>query len=673
MAKLILLTNQPIEICLDNQVQLNLSASDFDVLTGTDNNVNYFTQGGKVCVNKELEQRLKFISDVNVFDGQNLRGGEIPAFIETGFLSFQGFAAIDSYERINGVLYINYRFKGGYTNFKEKLHKNITDLDLGTHRNSSTNIQDLFQDDTPYDGTNPIWYSLKNYGEGQTGAIPFTEDVNVPASYMRPDIHTAHIIKAIEEESETPIKSKFFQTEFFRRQIHPSVTNLKFVYSELGLTSPLVRPNTATDLEFTDSSKWNTIEDPYGANTGGSNVFGINFPSTLIDDFTVNVKGVIELTSSTPINILFLLKPVNANAPIINGQSYTLTPGLNKINWNFEGEINTEWFAFTQTAVAHTFGVQTNIQTIVSTGTVIPDIKIFNNSILKEETTNDYISAISDLYNLVWFYDEAKRCLIVEPRYSVTLPTGEKVQGFYKEFSTSDSLRTDCENEGGNFTHFQVNRNFYLRFKDDDNDKKVDETTFEHYELLSNKYPDEDTIQSNEVFAATILGRLLNNPDTNSTPLIPLFQHWNRTDEDEDRKPKFDFCNRILYKHGFKTGTWVYEGVQFSEYPFAAQVADGINLGYGESVNFSGVRAEGLAKIFYQTDFDIYNYAFVKSINATIEPLQLIDRVSLFRNSQGIANKYGVGNYILESIDIGVKSEQKKYKCVINVISLNRK
>ena len=661
MPKLII-TERPaiIEICFDDLVQLDLAATDFDVLTGEDSNINYLSVGGQFCADLELRRKLKHLTDVNVFDGQKMRDTFSDCFLESGVLTFRGRVKFTNYTWSRDVLKINFLFVGGFANVLNELPDSICDLDLGFHRNTEQGIRDIFEDDTPYNGTNPVWYSLKNYGSGLQPQSPYVGNVNVPVTYMRPDIHAAAIIEKLNTYLSAKIKSKYFDTEYFRRQLHPHVANgLNISFVEAELIAP-INENAADQLiiPLGDASLFSISENNYQAiwqGAGALNSPDIRFNQWYNDGEEVTIKGNIEILNDQE---MYIIAGVFDDSGTVTSGSQKISKDSPNFSITVEG-VNKDHVIILflrGSSGNYQIGIETQITVCIRTTQLKEGLKIFNNSIAKCEETRTYISGLSDTANLVWFYDEKRKCTIVEPKHDVMLPTGEFVQGFYKSFTTRESLVYECDKEEGNFNAFNVNRHLYFRFKEDDNDTRTRDTTFQHYEILNSKYPDEETEQTNEVFAATVLGRFPDNPDANNIPRIPVFQSWEDSDPNADTSAKYDFENRILYKHGNISGNWIYNGTQLLVYPLAAQIYDGINLGYGD-VGFGSDRVKGIASNFYQSDFDLYNFAIVKTIPACIRPMQMLDLAAFFREPQLINNKKGAGKYLVRDVKLGIQED----------------
>lgn len=611
------------EVFIDNEnaLPVNLAIKDFTQISGEKNNVSYFTYTMDIPYEVNAEA-LGCAVDLNVSSAQDLPGIELNAFLESGFYTFRGVIKITGYQRTGSQTNLKAQFLGGLKNWINLLPTDLRDLELGESVYDTATITSIFNDSDAYDGSLEIWYSLKFY--------QMFEDPNFVSTVdFRPDLYFAAIIRAIEETSNTPIQSNFFATEYFRRYLMPYVGDGRLIYRQHRATANVNIVDAFGGFIDLSTLDW-TNDDPLGAVTITRPVGAIPVSD---DEVNVTYKFSLNVTTSKT-----SLAVVLSNTALESKDNTAIFPGQNdfELSGTFtSSEVPAILIEGDYTILAGST-IEMEIEGVIFSG--IEGVTLQHRSTIKPDVkTNDFISGLSDLNNLIWFYDENNEVLIVEPKWDVTLPTGEFVRGFYSSLADDYTEMLDCGTEEGDFNiDVNVRRDLVMAFKEDNDDNAVkDSRRFAHLEELPPKFPDGETVQRNEIFAPT------NNIPlpaayTGTTAPAPVPTFIEETDDVE--APAFDFEPRVLYKMGMLPYEWRFNNTTIiTGAPIAAQVLvpDVVvpagqptfaNLGMGDFNDFLG-----LSNLFYTTDFRIYRFGVLKTVNMALPMTVLLDLERLFR------------------------------------------
>lgn len=635
------------EVFIDNAkaIPVNLGIKDYTEITGSKNNLSFFSY--TIEIPYELNAvALGQAVDINVTSAQDLIGQELNGFLESNFYTTRGFIKIQSYEKQNGSYVLKAQYLGGIKNWVALLPTYLRDLELGSSTFSTANVTTIFSDPDPYDGSLSIWYSLKFYQR-------FLATDRISTHDLRPDIYFAAIINALEATSNTPIQSRYFATEYFRRQMMPYVGDGRVIYNlwEAEVNTDISNPT--GDFLYIDKPNWTIINDPLGAITL-TTFFGVVPPAD--EEAIVTVRMTLNITTSkTGVYVGLIDQFLNQK------EISFLKNGVNELvlSGSFAGGDRPSVFIEGDHVLLAGSTIRMEIEGVLFLGVDIQH----RSTIPADLKTTDWISAITDLGNLIWFYDENNERLIVEPKWPVTLPTGEYVPGFYQGFAEDYTDVVDCATEEGDFLiNDQLKRNLLFLFENDsDNKAVISKTQWSHTEILTPKFPDGTTEQKNEVFAAIINKEI---PDTfgGSTvpPLIPYF----RKEDDEPEAPEYDFLPVILYKMGVLPYEWKFNSTSLSTgVPIAAQVLiptvavpvgqpEYANLGYGDHQNIPGI-----INTFYTRDIETYKYGVRKTISLNLPLKVLSDMEKLFRYLK-FTNTTSGSFHVLENFQITINQDK---------------
>lgn len=637
------------ELFIDNgnALPVNLAIKDFNQISGAKNNVSYFTYS--VSIPYDLNAAaLASAVDLNVTSAQDLPGVELNAFLESSFYTFRGVLKISSYEKQGNVTSVKAQFLGGLKNWINLLPEYLRELELGESLFDTASVSSIYSDSNPYDGSLEVWYSLKYYQK-------FIDPDFVSTLDFRQDVYFAAIIRAIEVLSSTPIQSNLFASEYFRRMLMPYVGDGRVIYRQWDGFLNTDRVISVGEFVNAFTSIW-TTDDPLGALTAFTPVGAIPIVD---DEVNMTFKCVFNVTTAKT-SLFVILSDQNLNTK----DSISIPAGITSFELSgvFESGNRPQLFIEGDCVLLTGSSIELQVE-----GSQFEGVYIKHRSAIRSDLkTADWISGLSDLFNLVWFYDENNEVLICDPKWNVLLPTGETVRGFYSDLAEDYSGIQDCDTESGDFgIDVDVKRSLIMAFQHDKDDRAVkSDRKWSHLEVLPPKFADGETLQRNEAFAPTVNQALPDAYTGGTNPaIVPTFL---KDSADEIENADYDFISRVLYKIGVLPYSWKFNNASVvSGAPIAAQVLEvavalppGLpgfaNVGMGD---FN--KRLGLSNLFYWRDFEIYRNGVIKTVNMALPVTALLNlevffRLLKFTNTQ----ESGALFHVLDSAQIIVNMER---------------
>lgn len=654
----IILNSSSIELPVEekNITAVNYNIKDFTKLAAAKNNLSYYSWDIEILGNEENNRKLKYAASINSMNGDDLRGIELSAILERDSFATKGTFKITDYKVEKNVLKYRGQFLGGLTNWIKSLPNYIDELDLGEYEFSSKNVVATFKDGEPYNYHEEVWFALKYYGR-------YEEVTYVKQEEMYPDVYLGAIVQAMSIYSAIPIRSHFFASEYFRRWLHFYTGNglfrAKIFEAELTTSQGI-----NTDY-FDFENTWSVIFNPREITPSPRNDLVIR---PVVERFIL--EGVIDV--NIPNGSTHKLEVIDEFLNPIASQ--LLINGINNINIELEID-RRRFFSLKISESGGTIYSGSNL--IISTLQPLKKGVILKvNSILPHVKMTDWVSAVTDLGNLVWFYDDQTGTLIVDPKYTSMLPTGEVVQGFYKDAPTEDwEAKVICTNYEGSFKVKDTKKTLLFKFKEDENDTIINGNEYERRIDLNERYPEGVTEFENELFAPTVTRLIpeaiysdLNEP----YPKVPTFINIDpalytdngltitlgnlpeQENENYNRENISNYEMRLGYKIGMVEGSWRYDngdeenpsGDILTEYPYAAQVDDNHNANIGFA---NTPLVKGIVSTFYPKDIAIYNYGIIKTIKLSLDKLIVFEK--LFRYTKFVNTYYGgQGKFILDNL-----------------------
>lgn len=655
------------EVQLDqnSQAKIQLGVKSFASLVEGKTNIAFFTLNLPINYNIN-QQALRTAIDHNFEPGQDITGQKLEAALEIGWMVFEGEILFNGYDKTRGFYNMRTQFISGIQSLTSRLPEYVRDLPFGRFEFTAANIASYLAANynKPFDGNNELYWCEKYYqGNQQSNSYRTDSDV-------KPDMHMAAITSAMSRHLGQQLKSQFFQTVFYRNILHPFVGEnlVRALYVEAELLSDYVI-SSGIDTVDLSSPPWNVTFDP-----NGMILFG--FESVLLlsdwDKATLEVEADFDVAASAtnPVAPFYLSGQnlvVQDQISMQAGQNNTFT--LKGVYFGTGAAVTTRRPYFL-IAGPCTIQAGSKIRIYFTAPSVAEGALWDNSSVIPADLkTIDYITGITGLFNLVWFYNPFIDEAIVEPKWSYQCPmTGELGDGFYRNIAYVDdwSDKLDCVEESADFlVNTDAQREFVLAFQEDDSDGFVNDELLYAFEItLSGKYKAGQKTNRNEIFAPTQSGAMNPNYAVAATLQVPILVNDVESLAVITNEKYYDFEMRILYKPGHyaRAGYYLNGSIQSEMYPAHHRaVLDGsilvpsvsgqliINLGYDD---FAGVK--GLANTFYPTDIAILNRGFRKKIKGLLSLSEFLDLERLFRHLKYVNTKNGVGLYVLEQIALPI-------------------
>lgn len=558
--------------------------------------------------------------------------GNLKAVIEMKFFAFPGFLKITG----TGDHFIKANFVGGLANWTQLLPEFTRDLEFGTTLFTQASIDSTNANIDPYDGTNPVWFSLKKYND-------YLDPTGVGPLDWRPDMMLKRVIEAVEDYTNIPIVSNLFNTEWFRRIMEP--------YRGDGTVEYEAYKADVSTAFFTGDSYIFAPTDPNFTITydpfvySGMPDFPIP-PSLETCNVEVNLTITVNLVYEYA-NVFLLDDDLNAFdvQPIFNGTNEVKLKGT-----------------FTQFTGIYIF-IDRSVQLLLGSEFAFNfESTPFNNSanILNRsvfpagDKILEKIQGLSEAMNLVWFFDGSK--IICDPKWDVELTTGETVPGFYRNLALQHDWTklTECTKDHNNTPDQSVKRLLTFALKhDEENLNTIGERQWAETVELSSSYPEGEVIRPNSYYAA-VRNSDIGDDYASVTPhaKVPLWTY-------DGGGPFYDFQPVLLYKAGFNRGQYLREGsVGRDTHPLAVQVgveqeydpifySFPVNLGMAD---YKGV--PGLVSVFHQKDIDILNNGHKAKTRLIIDASTLYPLEEFFRRLKLVSSGCDRGFYIIEKVDL---------------------
>lgn len=656
--KLTILTDcghETLEIDQSNDVLINLSIKDFTKLGGTSNNRAYYTQEIGIAWTLENCKKLGIPYNTNFPQGKDYRNKKKTALLESGVLSFRGDIVLNGFNKAGKVKTIQAQFRGLYADWITRLDCDLCDLRVSEYIHDRTTIEQIFLDDAIYDGTNPVYFGLIWNGLHDPFSFPANNIAlnHVSITEIRPQIAAKAIIEAIEQKAGIPIKSKFFDSDYFRNKWYP------FGRKEIAFEATNAVLNNGIPFTQAGSSQFNFELDDWVLNDlfGFVSPLGVNQYPFIAPDAELTLKMSIDVNIVSGSPYFFVTDSQNS----YEGTSgVKLENGINEIEYTFP-------ISKGQFLEFRIFGGEvdllagTSVSMCLLSERMTEGAKAWASSVLPCTSISDYLGGLADSYNLIYYYSEKDDCLIIEPKFKTTLPNGEVVPGFYSQFINENiKIEYSCENEETEFSLSTEYKNRLIqKFKDDSNDECVDEEDglFASEQTLSDAFEVGETEIENRVFAPTKLGELPTPYAGDNPPTVPFMISYNPDDDEPNKSMRYAFEMRELTKVGSTAGDWFWyaDGNELNVYPRLVQVSeeDGINAGYADVGGLIG-----LTNTFFAKDIELYQCSMLRNIEAHIEKCSLLCRDDLFRLMLWVDINCGSkGRHIVESIQYNLSRD----------------
>lgn len=689
--------NYRLEIDTSEAVELNLAIKDFSNIAGDKNNSSFFTLNIDIPYTQQNAVSLKHVVNFNHQEADELVGVETEAHIEIGFHTFRGTLKINGAKKSDGFIVIQAQFLGGLKNWLLLVPENLRDLDLGEHRFDEAEIlrivDHLNVDSLPrntYNGAFDVTYALKFYGKWYDTAKIIPRD-------MYPDIYLARVVEEIERVTQVPIVSQFFETNYFKHFIYPYVGDgrvIARVHGEEVTTQFTINSASYTKLTFaTDFTA--TLSDTYvRIGAGGNGTLTQNLPGSL---------SLFEGLSDVILRATIILSSGNGKIKFsdpISGdfEEVDLDFGTNEVELRVRGvgegrqtQIDLAGNMNIATGSVFNFFIEADIGNPGDDEIYIQNSSIFQNDL----KVKDFISGLTDLFNLIWFYDEKNDRLIVEPKWSGDLFNGDRVIGFYRSQTFSDSWENnvDCSDVSLDYKiDDDLDRTVTFGYALDNGDVLYsrDDTFLARVEDMGFKFPEGETDRRNEFFAGTVNRRLV-SPYSQGGAFDENFAyvpHLLTYEEGVDQEVNHSFVSRVLWYQGNRTPindtqydgaedqpliySWVYAtgavgGTHRTNAPIAlcqgyiafdnalpAIQPFTVNIGYDD---FMG--QPGIVSSFYEQDLDIYKRGFRGTFNVDLPLNVIVDLERLFRYRKYLnLDPFGGSFFILDTLTISITKEQ---------------
>jgi hypothetical protein len=549
------------------QSQIQLGIKEFTNLIEGDSNLNFFTQSFPINYRENMEA-LKLVVDNTYEPGQELTGQSVDAVLEIGFLTFEGAIKFGGYDKARGEYTIRAQFISGLESLTRRLPEFARDLPFGTFEFTAANIEAYQQANynIPYNGNNELYWSDKYY-QGNVASNTYTT-----ATDVKPDIHMAAITTAMGRQLGQPIRSQFFQTEFYRNILHPYVGKnvVEAQYVEAELTADLSFGSILNTLDLS-VAPWNVTFDPLGMI-----LFGFESVLLLSDWDRVILRIEVDFDLAPDPNRTATALYMSGESLVVQDQATMLYGQNNKATLSGEyygtGVNRRPYFLMGGPC---TIQAGSKIKIFFEAETLAEGPIWFNKSTIPATLkTKDYIKGITGLFNLVWFYNVFDDTIVCEPKWPYTCPmTGEEGDGFYFNIALAEdwSDKLDCVDEKVDFkVNSGAQREFVLAFKEDNSDALVfDDLLYSYETLLAAKYKEGKKINRNEIFAPTVTGDMNENYSIAASLKVPLLVNDESAIEVITNEKYYDFEMRLLYKPGHyaRAGYYLDGAIKTNMYP----------------------------------------------------------------------------------------------------------
>lgn len=627
---------------------LNLSVKDFS-LNVAKSNTNFYSQGGSIDYIQN-QKNLQAIVDRNTTKPEGIIGLSCRAWIIADYGAFLGSIRFTGTETNNGRAQVNFNFIGTGADWIKDLPEYLYNLNMGEclFRFGETTIAEADYD--PYDASKPCWFSYKWYNR-------WIEDAELSIEDLRPDLYVKLIIDSMEAATELNWQSQIFGSDWFGHWLMPYVGKLLFIRATRLYLAPAIAMTGALATNLW-SEQWDTSgfhDDINGLFLSG--LTGSNENGLVMVEFEFNWDVTTINTENSRILILDndLLTVVGESDTILElGDNHivirTFVPPESRLVVYVDGSVDIT----TASEILYRVDIENTF--------IHDEMYIMNMSMIRRDlTTVDFISALTEMMNLVWYHDGQTKKLIIEPKWATELPTGEKLSGFYKSstFAKNWSQFLDCGNSSVQDISAQYRRIKWL-FKEDKDDVYTPDPEI-YSEYIDVKDVGQLKEYKNKVFAPTVNQPL--HDDYCSTDWVPI-PHMGLVYDGHlvsGEEPFHDFQQRLLFKMGtLKTGPFheanlptkvllaaqqlhIHDASLIEDMHDYAKIA---NLTYED---FKGVK--GFVSLFYLNDVFIWRHGGRRKVTLNLPLAYLTNIENLLRNKQRIRlPQLGQGTHVIESV-----------------------
>lgn len=626
------------QIKLNEPFALSIGIKDFGI---EDPNENIISNSLSIPYEKNKAE-LKHVVDSNSKEGIKIKCNRLKAILSSNGLCREGFIYFDGYETaLTGTcetVNLIGQFVSGVQDFLQNVPENLCDLPecFEPFTVNSQNIIDNWQDYDPYSGV-PIYYGLTYQG----GLL---NETSVPVSYMQPQIYDAAIIEAIAKSSGYEIKSEYFKTEDFRR-------HLLTYGNECEFYSTVLKSESRIDIVIDDFAvlQFGSVTFPKDINIffniGNFQVSATNGGSLFLNRIGKYVMKA-KFNSIGSGYLAIIETDTNQNLAI-----QEINDGYNEIDLSFEltqvKEIALVGFGdFTIPFDGATFFLCRN--------RIIENADLLPMRSLPCKKVKDYLLDLQLEHDLIFFFDDKNKCLLIETLYDKTLPTGEFIKGWYGSKSDAENWTKKIVkgSETGKFTSEQIKRTLITGYCQDDNDTLTNETYLDCETELCNKYEKGTTEKRMQCIGLMNNSRLPENlkPTIIVEPNMPIIPtEYEELEDGQEQQPN-RYCSdkmKRLYKVGEKNGTWRFDGFSFDTYPYVTS----LDTLLGINMSFCDIREiKGRMSIFYPMYIQQLNEKPQKSFRVKIDQKEISDLVGLYRKPKFIESSSGCYHCVLVSI-----------------------
>lgn len=660
----------------DNPIALSINLKSFTTISNSSEDVISFD----ISIPYELNETVfQFVMDGNSSAGKELLCENIESIIDNGVLCFTGITSItadssNAKSRPNLVL----GFRSGLGAFCEMLPEKLRELDCTTVVDwTARGIRQALENDDPYDGTNPVYASLKWRGGLDDFDFPsFGAKDRIPSLYHTTDIHDRAILDKIFEHTNTCLISEFFDTEYYRRMLTAldcAENNFEATLVDLEIQNPstIIRGSfgqVAYD-DFFDNNYADIVSQSKGVLLEGDFSSSLQFSDTIdVRDDNPTVRLCFEVKfEATSIHddgeIELIVFDQANNSPVF--QRKTKQQGIigeNCLEIEYEASLDAQIIVrlLGDTGSASPLAIAPNsISYKIRAKSTIPLGCFGLGQSLPDKDVKNWLEEETKKYNIVWCYDAATGCMYAEPKWGTTLPTGEVIRGWYGSINQAIDVTEYlvCEEESTRYGISDYKRTLRFLMNNDTDDDNIEELTGGcDYELCTRNQVgiSEDGL---DCYGATHMDELPENfvPTDGTPPVVPYI-----TSEGEDN----EYCGfglRTLYKCGQTEGDYIgflefnsdtvpylSLGTPLETYPYATffDAQKNINLGWCDR---DGVK--GRTSLHYEKDIELYRCGRDREVILRLPKTMLTDIKTLTRTPIRINCKQRGNNvYILESI-----------------------
>jgi len=558
----------------------------------------------------ELNKYFEWASDLT--HNSTMRGATVPAILECDGIPLRGFLKINGHQ---GRYYQTQFISGNFSWWLEMSNKPLCELGFDNIWSwDSPTLETKFApggltvDDTAgyADGGEPCWVSLKEIGIFQEVLENVFLDKFVKSIDLRPDWYAKALIDKAFSNSPFTYKSKFFQSEKFRKVLQSFAEPKKFRYNKTsyGVTATqTVLANGFPDIfltSFTEVSDpegyWNDTGDYFEFPVDGDYEVEFNVTITYTNPSNVDATFEIqyEVDGAVPPGVVFATRTIPANSTVTLNIKEIFPNGVAGHFVNFYFVLYTYMigpiYAF-EAGSSWDSTIELNI--INSDGFDIlqmQDKKVWMNDWLPcNETFGEFIRGLIHCFNLQVSTDPQSNVVTFEPYDSYYIGNSDYedwsdivdctkiVQKYNAELKKDTVFKfledsTDSNKPGYKELYQYINQPVKRDFTGQNkSENPFFAPTFTKAANTDTSYPCKAVLA--EIIKIDLDQTTLGDPDESIPPLLVPTEH----------------LPRILFKCGYKAYTgeswkWTSASNVLTRIPKALQVGDGAHLGFDDSL-----------------------------------------------------------------------------------------